>query len=179
VHRNAPVPPGVSATRVITFVQGGLGALSGLLLVFGGGAISSSYGATGTLAGVAVVVIGLVFLAVSAVLIWAGLLLGQLSQGARLVVLIVEWLIVALGLIGLTHPGLGIVGLVLAGVAVYYLQFDAQTRAAFAAAPGGYGAGRPPGRPPPYIGPPPTGRGVQPPPAGSSAPPGPPSGGQP
>jgi hypothetical protein len=164
VQYRAPLPPGVSATRVITFVQGGLGVLSGLLLVFGGGAVATAYGLTGAGAGTIVVVIGVLVLAIHALLIWGGLLLGSLSRGARAGVLVYEWLAVAFGLVGLLHPGLGFVSLVLAGVAVYYLQFDARTRAAFAAGgPGQPGAGPTPAPPlaGTYTGPPPIGRGVQ------------------
>ncbi|HEY7926299.1 MAG TPA: hypothetical protein VIG86_02635 [Candidatus Dormibacteraeota bacterium] len=128
----ATLPPGVSATRVIAFVQGGLGMLSGLLLVFGGSSIATASGLTAS-AGAAVVLIGVLVLAVSGLLIWGGLLLGSLSAKARIGVLIYEWLALALGLVGLLHPSLGIVSLVLAGVAIYYLQFDTQTRTAFAA----------------------------------------------
>jgi hypothetical protein len=177
VQYRAPLPPGVSATRVIAFVQGGLGMLSGLLLVFGGGAVATAYGLTGAGAGTIVVVIGVLVLAVHGLLIWGGILLGSLSRGARVGVLVYEWLAVAFGLVGLLHPGLGFVSLVLAGVAVYYLQFDVRTRAAFAAgAPGQPGTG-PTLAPPyarPYTGPPPIGRGVQPTPPSETPPAGPP-----
>ncbi|HEX4754397.1 MAG TPA: hypothetical protein VH661_01430 [Candidatus Dormibacteraeota bacterium] len=163
-HR-APLPPGVSATRVIAFVQGGLGMLTGLLLVFGGGAAATAYGFTGAGAGTVVAVIGVLVLAVHGLLIWGGMLLGSLSRGARTGVLVYEWLAVAFGLVGLLHPGLGFVSLVLAGVAVYYLQFDARTRAAFAAGAHARPGAGPAVSPPydrPYTGPPPVGRGVQP-----------------
>jgi hypothetical protein len=140
--------------------------------------VATAYGLTGAGAGTIVVVIGVLVLTVHALLIWGGMLLGSLSRGARAGVLVYEWLAVAFGLVGLLHPGLGFVSLVLAGVAVYYLQFDARTRAAFAAdAPGQGGAGPTPAPlyERPYTGPPPAGRGVQPalppseaPPAGSS-----------
>lgn len=158
----APIPPGVRATRVIALVQGGLFMLSGLILVFGGGSIATASGVTGASAAT-VTIIGVLIVVISGLLIWAALLLGSLSRGARIGVLVYEWLAVALGLIGLVHPGLGIVSLVLAGVAVYYLQFDPQTRAAFAAGPD-QPAGRPtlaPPSPGAYSGPPPSGRGVQ------------------
>lgn len=169
----APLPPGVSATRVIAFIQGGLGVLSGLLLVFGGGAVATAYGLTGAGAGTIVVVIGVLVLAVHSLLIWGGLLLGSLSRGARAGVLVYEWLAVAFGLVGLLHPGLGFVSLVLAGVAVYYLQFDARTKAAFSAGPPGPPGIGPTPTPPserPYTGPPPIGRGVQPAPPGEAPP---------
>jgi hypothetical protein len=158
---------------VIAFVQGGLGMLSGLLLVFGGGAVATASGFTGASAGTLVVVLGVVVLALSGLLIWGGVLLGSLSRRARIGVLIYEWLAVLLGLVGLLHPGLGLVSLILAGVAVYYLQFDARTRAAFAAADRGRAGGVPtlaPPYPSPYTGPPPIGRGVQPAPPGDTPP---------
>lgn len=127
-----PLPPGVSATRVIAFVQGGLGALSGLLLVFGGSSIAVAAGYTGSGAGAVIVIIGIVILVISGLLIWGGVMLGRLSPAARVGVLVYEWLSVVLGLVGLQHPGLGVVSLLLAGVAVYYLQFDALTKSAFA-----------------------------------------------
>jgi hypothetical protein len=133
VYYRGPLPPGVSATRVIAFVQGGLGALTGLLLVFGGSAVATASGLTGSAAGATVVIIGVLILAISGLLIWGGVLLGRLSPGARIGVLVYEVVTIVLGLIGLQHPGLGIVSLVLAGVAVYYLQFDAATKAAFTA----------------------------------------------
>lgn len=132
-HRSK-LPPGVSATRMIAFVQGGLGLLTGLLLVFGGSAVATASGYSGSGGTALVLAIGVVLLVVSGLLIWGGLLLGKLSQRARLGVLVYEWLSVALGLVGLQHPSLGIVSLVLAGVAVYYLQFEPVTRVAFAAA---------------------------------------------
>jgi hypothetical protein len=177
VQSRGALPPGVSATRVIAFVQGGLGMLTGLLLVFGGASIATAGGFTGANAGTAVVVIGVLILAVSGLLIWGGILLGSLSRGARIGVLVYEWLAVALGLVGLLHPGLGIVSLVLAGVAIYYLQFDAQTRAAFAEGAPGQSGEWPPRAPPPagnYTGPPPSGRGVQPSPPSDTPPAAPP-----
>jgi hypothetical protein len=182
VQYRAPIPPGVSATRVIAFVQGAFGMLSGLILVFGGSSIATASGLTGTNAGTIVVIIGALVLTISGLLIWGGLLLGSLSLKARIGVLIYEWLAVALGLLGLLHPGLGIVSLVLAGVAVYYLQFDAQTKAAFVAGPPARPASAPtlaspyPGA---YVGPPPTGQGVQPAPPGDARPPAPPGAGVP
>lgn len=127
-----PLPPGVSATRVIAFVQGALGALSGVLLIFGAGAVAVASGMTGGGATATVVAIGVVVLVVSILLVWGGVQLGRLAPAARVGVLVYEVIAVLLGLVGLQHPGLGIVSLLLAGVAVYYLQFDAATRAAFA-----------------------------------------------
>lgn len=145
MQQRGQLPPGVSATRVIAFVQGGLGMLSGLLLVFGGSSIATAAGLTGSGAGATVVAIGVLVILVSGLLIWGGLLLGSLSPRARIGVLIYEWLAVALGVVGLQNPGLGIVSLLLAGVAVYYLQFDAQTRAAFGSRGRGQGAAGPSG----------------------------------
>lgn len=175
----APIPPGVSATRVIAFVQGSLGMLSGLILVFGGSSIATASGITGANAGTIVVVIGVLIMSISGLLIWGGLLLGSLSPRARIGVLIYEWLSLAFGLLGLLHPGLGIVSLVLAGVAVYYLQFDAQTRAAFAAGPPGSTPTLALSNPGAYMGPPPTGRGVQPAPPTDTPPVAPPGVGVP
>jgi hypothetical protein len=135
VQHRAPLPPGVSATRAIAFLQGGLYMLSGLLAVYGGVSFATASGLTGSAAGATVVAIGVVVTVISALLIWGAWALGSLSPAARVGVLIFECLAVILGLVGLEHPGLGIVNMVLAGVAVYYLQFDPQTRAAFAARP--------------------------------------------
>jgi hypothetical protein len=138
----------VSATRVIAFVQGGLGALSGLFLVFGGNAVATASGVTGPRAGATVVAIGLLILVISGLLIWGGVMLGRLSPTARIGVLVYEWLALALGLLGLRNPGLGIVSLILAGVAVYYLQFDAQTKQAFVRVPTPHSTATPPPGPP-------------------------------
>lgn len=182
MQKRAPLPPGVSATRVIAFVQGALGMLSGLILVFGGSSIATASGLTGAGAGTTVVVIGVLVLTISGLLIWGAVLLGSLSPKARIGVLIYEWLALALGLVGLLHPGLGIVSLLLAGVAVYYLQFDARTRAAFAAsAPDRPGTTPALGAPYPgaYAGPPPTGRPVQSLPTVDTPPAAPPDAGSP
>ncbi len=136
------LPPGVTATRMITFVQGVLGGLTGLLLLFGGPTAATANGLKGAGAGAVFAFVGAVILASSGLLIWGGVMLGRLSAGARMGVLIYEWLSVFLGVMGLTHPGLGLLGLLLAGVAVYYLQFDARTKAAF-----GVGTGVLPVRP--------------------------------
>ena len=143
MQQRSKLPPGVSATRMIAFVQGGLGVLTGLLLVFGGGAVATASGYSGSGGTALVLAIGAGLLVISGLLIWGGLLLGNLSQRARIGVLVYEWVSVALGLVGLQHPGLGIVSLVLAGVAVYYLQFEPVTRAAFAAAAASDGAAAP------------------------------------
>lgn len=131
-----PLPPGVRAVRVICYVQGGLYALSGLLLVFGAAGIARASGISG-LAPIHVLAIGLAVLVLSGLVLWGGTLLGRLSQRARIGLLVYEWLVVVLGLVGLSHPGLGILNLLLAGVSVYYLQFDRATLTAFGSGDGG------------------------------------------
>lgn len=125
------LPPGVTATRMIAFVQGALGMLTGAFVLFGAGAVAASYGVSGGAAVAGVALIGVLLLVVSGLLFWGGIMLGNLSPRARVLVLVYEWLAIALGLVQLANLGLGIISLLLAGVAVYYLQFDAQTKAAF------------------------------------------------
>ena len=128
------LPAGVRTARVIAFVQGGLGVLQGLLVIFGASAVAAASGLSGNGAIAAIVLIGVIVLAISSAAIWGGYLLGHLSRPARLGLLVYECLLVALGVTGLASPGLGVVSLLLAAVAVYYLWFDRQVKEAFAAA---------------------------------------------
>lgn len=128
------LPPGARSVRIIAFVQGGLDILAGLLFAVGGSSLTSPSGLPPNAGGI-LIGLGVLLLVVGGLLIWGGVLLGRLSRPARVAVLVYEWLAVAIGLIGLTQPSLGIVSLLLAAIAVYYLQFDSQTKAAFAAAP--------------------------------------------
>ena len=72
-------------------------------------------------------------LAISLSLIWAGRLLGRLSRPARLGILAFQYISIVLGLLSYNDPLQAAVRIVLAVVAIYYLQFDSRTRAAFAA----------------------------------------------
>ena len=127
----AQLPAGLRTTRVITYVQGALWTLNGALFVFGGPAFATALGLKGTGGAALVVAIGIVVLAIAAALIRAGRLLGRLSQRARLGVLAFEYLSVVLGLLSLADPLQAGLLVILAAVAIYYLQFDAETRAAF------------------------------------------------
>lgn len=134
-QRSVEIPPGVRTTRLIAYVQGALGALNGALLVFGGAAYATVAGVRGAGGTALYVGIGLLVLAVSVLLIWAGRLLGRLSRRARLGILAFQYISIVLGLLSYNDPLQAAVRIVLAAVAIYYLQFDSRTRAAFAAPP--------------------------------------------
>jgi hypothetical protein len=126
------LPAGLRTSRVIAFVQGGLGVLNGILLVFGNASFATAlnlHGAGGT---ALVVAIGVVVTALSALLIWAGRLVGQLSRRARRGVLAYEYLSVLVGLVSLGDALQAAILVVPAVIVIYYLQFDAPTKAAFA-----------------------------------------------
>ncbi len=128
----AQLPSGVRTARLIAYVQGALGLLNGAVLIFSGAAITGAYNLNGT-GGIALIItIGVIVAVASGLLIWAGVLLGSLSRRARLGVLIFEYASIALGL--LTLGDLLQVGIrvILAGIAIYYLQFDRETKEAFA-----------------------------------------------
>ena len=127
------LPQGLRTTRVIVFLQGGLGVLRGALLIFGGAAYSSALGLKGG-GGVAVfIAVGALVVLVSALVVWAGRLLGQLSRGARRGVLVFEYLSIVFGILSFADPWQAGVTVVLAVIAVYYLQFQAETRELFVA----------------------------------------------
>jgi hypothetical protein len=126
------LPSGLRTTRVIAYVQGGLGVLNGGLLVFGGAAFATALGLKGTGGAALVIAIGVLVVAVSALLIWGGVQLGRLSRWARIGVLAYEYASVVLGLLSLADPLQAGIRVVLAAVAIYYLQFEAETKAAFA-----------------------------------------------
>jgi hypothetical protein len=126
------LPPGLRTTRVIAYVQGALWMLNGALLVFGGPAFATALGLNGTGGAALIVVSGVVVLMIAAAVIRAGMLLGRLSQRARLGVLAFEYLSVVLGLLSLADPLQAGLLVILAAVAIYYLQFDADTKAVFA-----------------------------------------------
>lgn len=128
----APVlPPGLRTTRVVVYVQGGLGVLRGALLVFGGAAYASALGLHGG-GGVALfIAIGLTVVLVSALVVWAGHLLGGGSRRARAGILVFEYLSIIFGFLSFADPWQAGITVVLAAIAVYHLQFDAATRALF------------------------------------------------
>ena len=127
----AALPPGLRTTRVIAYVQGALWTLNGALLVFGGPAFATALGLNGAGGTALIVVSGVVVLVIAAAVIRAGMLLGRLSQRARLGVLAFEYLSVLLGLLSLADPLQAGLLVILAAVAIYYLQFDAETKAVF------------------------------------------------
>ena len=114
------LPAGVRTARVIAYVQGGLLALNALFFTFGAGAVAAA-------------AIGVALLLIAGLVIWAGVLVGKLSNRARIGLLIYEGLSFALGLLSLSQAGVGtgILNLLIAVVVIYYLQFDAATKAAF------------------------------------------------
>ncbi len=125
------LPAGLRTTRVIAYVQGALGMVNGALLVFGNAAFATALNLHGT-GGVALIVgIGVIILVVSALLIWAGWLLARRSRGARLGILVYEYVSIVLGLLSLADLLQAGIRVILAALAIYYLQFDAETKAAF------------------------------------------------
>jgi hypothetical protein len=126
------LPSGLRTTRVIAYVQGALGLLNGGLLVFGGAAFATALNLQGVGGAALIIAIGVIVMVVSGLLIWGGMLLGQLSRRARLGVLVYEYASVMLGLLSLADPLQAGIRVILAGIAIYYLQLDAETRAAFA-----------------------------------------------
>ncbi len=127
------LPAGVRTARVIAYVQGGLLALNALFFTFGAGAVAAAYGWAGTGGIAAAAAIGVALLLIAGLVIWAGVLVGKLSNRARIGLLIYEGLSFALGLLSLSQAGVGtgILNLLIAVVVIYYLQFDAATKAAF------------------------------------------------
>jgi hypothetical protein len=129
------LPSGLRTTRVIVYVQGALGVLNGALLIFGGSAFATALNLQGTGGTTLIISIGVIVLLVSALLIWGGVLLGRLSRRARIGVLAFECVSIVLGLLSLADPLQAGLRVVLAAVAIYYLQFDAETKALFARPP--------------------------------------------
>jgi hypothetical protein len=129
------LPAGLRIARVIAYVEGALGVLNGALLVVGGAAFATALDLHGTGWTVAITAIGVVVLVASALLIWAGTLLGRLSRGARRGVLVYEYVSIVLGLLSLANLLQAGVMVLLAAIAIYYLQFDGETKAAFARPP--------------------------------------------
>ncbi|MDQ6855887.1 MAG: hypothetical protein M3Z57_02280 [Candidatus Dormibacteraeota bacterium] len=135
--RSAPkqaseLPSGLRTTRVIAYVQGGLGMLNGGLLIFGGAAFATALNLQGAGWPAVIIAIGVIVVAVSALLIWGGMKLGTLSRRARYGVLAYEYASIVLGLLSLADPLQAGIRVILAVIAIYYLQFEAETKAAFA-----------------------------------------------
>lgn len=128
----AELPAGLRTTRVIAYVQGALGLLNGGLLVFGGAAFATALNLPGGSGAALIIAIGVIVVAVSALLIWGGMLLGNLSRRARFGVLAYEYASIVLGLLSLADPLQAGIRVILAAIAIYYLQFDAETKAVFA-----------------------------------------------
>ena len=117
------LPSGLRTTRVIAYVQGGLGLLNGGLLVFGGAAFATALNLQGVGGAALIIAIGVIVVVVSGLLIWGGMLLGQLSRRARLGVLAYEYASIVLGLLSLADPLQAGIRVILAAIAIYYLQF--------------------------------------------------------
>ncbi len=126
------LPQELRTTRVIAYVQGALGLLNGGLLVFGGAAFATALNLQGVGGAALIIAIGVIVVAVSALLIWGGMLLGNLSRRARFGVLAYEYASIVLGLLSLADPLQAGIRVILAAIAIYYLQFDAETKAVFA-----------------------------------------------
>jgi hypothetical protein len=131
VVQPAALPSGLRTTRVIAYVQGALGILNGALLIFGGAAFATALNLQGAGGAAVIVAIGVVVTVISGLLIWAGTLLGKLSRRARYGVLVYEYISIALGVLSLADPLQAGIRVILAAVAIYYLQFDAETKAVF------------------------------------------------
>ena len=146
------VPSTVTTARIIAFIEGGLGALFGILFLIGGGlAASSGSGALGGAVGGVAIVIAVIILAVAALYIVSAIALGKLSNWARWTLVVIGALQILGGLSSLSRGGItGIISLVLGGLMVYLLAFAAASRQAFDA------AGSPRYIPPGYGGPPPS-----------------------
>lgn len=125
------LPSGLRTTRVIAYVQGALGLLNGGLLVFGGSSFATALNLKGAGGAALIIAIGVIVVVVSGLLMWAGMLLGQLSRRARFGVLAYEYASIVLGLLSLADPLQAGIRVILAAIAIYYLQFDAETKAAF------------------------------------------------
>lgn len=140
--RPADLPSGVRTTRVIVYVQGALNVLFGVTLVLGGSAVAHAYSWSGSGVVVLITAVGLAWVVVSGLLIWAGYLLGRLSRPARRWVIAYEVISIILGILSLTDLLQAGIRVVLAAVAIYYLQYEPVTKAAFAAPQVLPGAGR-------------------------------------
>ncbi len=106
--------------------------LNGALLVFGGAAFATALNLQGVGGAALIIAIGVIVVLVSALLIWGGVLLGRLSRRARYGVLAYEYVSVVLGLLSLADPLQAGIRVILAAIAIYYLQFDRETKAVFA-----------------------------------------------
>ncbi len=132
VQPASDLPSGLRTTRVIVYVQGALGVLNGALLIFGGAAFATALNLQGVGGAALIIIIGVVVVAVSVLLIWGGMLLMRLSRRARLGVLAYEYVSIALGLLSLADALQAGIRVILAAIAIYYLQFDKETKAVFA-----------------------------------------------
>lgn len=126
------LPSGVRTARVIAYVQGALGILRGGLLIFGGAAYANALNLRASGGAALFVTVGVVVVIISALVVWAGRLLARLSRPARIGLLVFEYVSVVLGVLSLADPLQAALTVVLAVMAIYYLQFDRETKAAFA-----------------------------------------------
>lgn len=110
------VRPGiVTAAAVLLFVGAGFGVIVGLLLVAGGNVLGGSIGGAATL-------IGIVFLVLAGLQIYAGVLILQLREVGRIIgiVLAAIGVLGALGQLG-GNAGSGVVSLAINGFILYAL----------------------------------------------------------
>ncbi len=129
----APLPQGLRTTRVVVYVQGGLGVLRGGLLMFGAAAYARALDVRGTGGVILFAAVGALVVLISVLVIRAGRLLGRRSRAARRGVLLFEYLSIAFGILSYADPWQAGITVVLAAIAIYNLQFQAETRAVFAA----------------------------------------------
>jgi hypothetical protein len=127
----ATLPSGLRTTRVIAYVQGALLVLRGALLIFGGAAYATALNLHASGGAALFVSVGVVVVIVAALVIWSGVLLGRFSRRARYGLLAFEYLSIIFGILSLADFVQATLSVVLAAVAIYYLQFDAETKAAF------------------------------------------------
>lgn len=169
-----PTPTGVTIAKVLIIIEGALAILLGLIVIVAGSALSNVIGSG---LGGAVAVFGVIMAVIGGLFIWAGIMVGRLSNGARWTMVVLEGLALLSGLSSLANSNLGSGGLtvIFAGAIIYFLVGDPASRAAFAAASGGGATagyyGPPPGAPMM----PPPGTPVMPPPGYPAAPPPPPT----
>jgi hypothetical protein len=111
----------VTATAVLLFIGGGLGILGGLLAVAGGGILGGSLG------GLAVV-LGLIWLAVGGLEIYAGVQVLALKEQGRIIGIVLAALgaLLSLAQIG-ASPGSAIIGLAINGFILYALVTNASS----------------------------------------------------
>lgn len=126
------LPGGLRTARFVLWIQGLIGIFTGILFILGNASFATALGISGAGGTAVVVLAGLVITVASALVIWGATRLGALSRRARRWVLAYEYVSVLLGLITIPDDiWQGALRIVLAAVVIYYLQVDADARAAF------------------------------------------------